>query len=267
MRGYVDSLEGQIHYWSEGAGEAVLLFHQSPTAAAEYAKVMPILARHYRVVAWDMPGRGTSYDPAREYEIEDFARAMVVLLDELEIGRTSLVGHHDGAMMAVEVAAMDPGRVERIVLNGCAAWPQRFEARRVAARARAAAMPKPEGPVDGRQILIDTWDGYSAWSVPDARLEQVFPTVLLALASKNRPQFPDMVPRYLPRIQDRMRLLGDAVLLTAGRHDQYYVEELEATGKLFPAWETSVEEAYGNFPGAEDSEAFAAMVLDFLGRT
>ena len=266
MRGYVDSLEGQIHYWSEGSGETVVLFHQSPTASAEYAGVLPILARNYRVVAWDMPGRGNTYDPARVYEIEDFARAMVVLLDELEIESASLVGHHDGAIMAVEVAAMDPGRVDRIVLNGCAAWSERFEARRAAARARAAAHPKPKGPVEGRQSLIDTWDGYAAWSVPDALPHQVLPTVLLALASKDRPRFPEMVPRYLPKIQDRMRLIGDAVLLTAGRHDQYYVDELEATAELFPAWETSIEESYGNFPGAEDPEAFAAMVLDFLRR-
>ena len=191
---------------------------------------------------------------------------MVVLLDELEIERAHLVGHHDGAIMAVEVAARDPGRVVRIVLNGCAAWPERFEARRAAARARAAANPKPKGPVEGRRVLTGTWDGYAAWSVPDARPEQVLPTVLLALVSKDRPQFPDMVPLYLPKIQDRMRLIGDDVLLTAGRHDQYYVDELEATAELFPAWETSIVESYGNFPGAEDPKAFAEMVLGFLGQ-
>ena len=265
MRGYVDSPEGQIHYWAEGRGDTVVLFHQSPTAAAEYALVLPILAEHYRVVAWDMPGRGNSYDPSREYEIEDFARAMVLLLDALDVTSTSLVGHHDGAIMAVEIAAMDPTRVDKIVLNGCAAWPERFEKRQAASRAKAESMPKPKKPADGRQILIDTWDGYAAWSVPDPRPEQVFPTVMLGLASKRRPQFPNMVPLYLPKIQDRMRLIGDSVLLTAGRHDQYYVDEMEATGELFPAWETSVEEAYGNFPGAENPEAFAATVLDFLG--
>lgn len=266
MRGYVDSPGGQIHYWSEGEGDPVVLFHQSPTSSAEFDLVVPVLAERYRVVAWDMPGRGNSYDPDREYEIEDFARAMMVLLDRLEINRTSLVGHHDGAITAVEVAAMDPGRIDKIVLNGCAAWFERFEARRAASRARAAAAPKPEVPVDGRQVLIGIWEGYKAWSVPDARTEQVLPTVVLALASKNRPQFPTMVPRYLPRIQDRMRLIGDSVLLTAGRHDHYYVEELEATARLFPSWDTSIEEGYGNFPGAEDPEGFASMVLDFLGR-
>ena len=150
--------------------------------------------------------------------------------------------------MAVEVAAMDPGRVGRIILNGCAAWPERFEARRAAARRRAEENPKPRVPADGRQILIDTWDGYAAWSVPGARLDQVLPTVLLALASKNRPQFPDMVPHYLPKIQDRMRLIGNDVLLTAGRYDQYYVDELKATGELFPAWNTSIERATATFP-------------------
>ena len=57
-----------------------MLFHQSPTASAEYAGVVPILAERYRVVAWDMPGRGNTYDPDQTYEIEDFARAMLVLM-------------------------------------------------------------------------------------------------------------------------------------------------------------------------------------------
>jgi len=62
-----------------------------------------------------------------------------------------------------------------------------------------------------------------------------------------------------------MRLIGDSVLITAVVHDKYYADEIEATGRLFPSWETSVKDGYGNYPGAENSEAFAATVLDFLG--
>lgn len=260
----MDSANGQIHYRTDGAGETVVLFHQSPTSSHEYDAVIPLLAAEYRVIAWDMPGRGASYDPTSEFEIEDFASEMVVLLDALDVERAHLVGHHDGAITAVEVAAMEPGRFDRIVLNGCAAWNDRFAERRAASKAKSEGDAKPAEPPPDRKLLESTWDGYAAWSVPDAKPEQVFPTVLLALQSKSRPQFPNMVPLYLPKIQDRMDLIQGPVLLTAGVNDVYYVEEIEATGKRFPTWDTSVVDGYGNFPGAENPAAFGKTVLDFL---
>ncbi len=261
---YVDTPDGQIHLRVGGTGPTVFLLHQSPMSSLEYRRVVPHLTDRYRALVWDMPGRGNSFDPDRSYEIEDFARAAHAVLDSLDVDRAHLVGHHDGAIMAVEAAAMNPHRFDRVVLNGCAAWHDRFAQRRAASKAATESEAKPAKSRGDRQLLVDTWDGYGAWSVPGASDDQIFPTVMLALQSKLRPQFPDMVPRYLPKIQQRMGLIEGPVLITAGEHDQYYVDEIEATAQLFPEWEQSVGRGYGNFPGAEDPDAFAMTILDFL---
>ena len=39
-RGYADTPEGQIHFRTDGAGEPVLLLHQSPRSSRMYVKLI-----------------------------------------------------------------------------------------------------------------------------------------------------------------------------------------------------------------------------------
>jgi pimeloyl-ACP methyl ester carboxylesterase len=116
-RAFADTPEGQIHYRTAGHGRPVLLLHQTPRSSDEFRDVIPLLAREFRVVAMDTIGYGDSYRPARECGIEDYARGAVDLLDALGIGTAAVVGHHTGAVIAMELAAAHPARVERLVLS------------------------------------------------------------------------------------------------------------------------------------------------------
>jgi pimeloyl-ACP methyl ester carboxylesterase len=55
-RAYVDIPEGQVHYRTDGSGPVLLLLHRVPTSSALFIKVIPILAKHYRVIAMDILG-------------------------------------------------------------------------------------------------------------------------------------------------------------------------------------------------------------------
>jgi pimeloyl-ACP methyl ester carboxylesterase len=116
-RGFVDTPDGQIHYATAGAGRPVLLLHQTPRSWDEYREVIPQLARERHVIAMDTIGYGESYKPARRCEIEDYARGAIALLDGLGVRSTAVVGHHTGAVVAMELAASYPERVERLVLS------------------------------------------------------------------------------------------------------------------------------------------------------
>jgi len=115
----VDTPSGQIHY--RVAGEAdkppVLLLHQTPRSSLEFLHVIPLLARQMRVYAMDTIGYGDSFKPDKECSIEDYARGAIDLLDALDISKTSLVGHHTGAVIAIELAASYQERVEKMVLS------------------------------------------------------------------------------------------------------------------------------------------------------
>lgn len=70
-------------------------------------------------LAVDLPGHGRSEGVATS-TIARSAEWLVRLLDRLGIGRTALVGHSMGALIALETAACAPERIERLALLGAA---------------------------------------------------------------------------------------------------------------------------------------------------
>ena len=117
-RAFIDTPNGQIHYCQEGSGEPLLLLHQTACSVDEYADVLPYLAKRMNVIAMDTIGYGDSYKPKSAPAIEDYAKGVITLLDALNIKKTSIVGHHTGALIGIEVAAAYPERVNKLILSG-----------------------------------------------------------------------------------------------------------------------------------------------------
>ena len=131
-RSFIATPSGRIHIASTGSGAPVLLLHQTPRSWDEFRDVLPLLGRHYRVIAMDTVGYGDSDPlPDGKASIENWATAAHQLLVALGIGRAAVVGHHTGAAIAVEIAAAYPKHVAALVLS---ASPYVDEARRKEAR-------------------------------------------------------------------------------------------------------------------------------------
>src|SRR5262249_18716472 len=78
-------------------------------------------ASHGRsVLAVDLPGHGRS-DGAPLETIGALADWTFMLLDAAGLSSAALVGHSMGAFIAMEAAALRPGRVRALALCGCAA--------------------------------------------------------------------------------------------------------------------------------------------------
>jgi pimeloyl-ACP methyl ester carboxylesterase len=71
------------------------------------------------VLACDLPGHGRS-EGAPIASIVDAAGWLLNLLDTAGVHKASLVGHSMGSLIALECAARNPARVERIALVGTA---------------------------------------------------------------------------------------------------------------------------------------------------
>lgn len=117
---YVDTPLGQIHIAECGTGAPVVLLHQTPRSWTEYRYVLPLLGEQFRAIAMDTIGFGSSAKPAGQYSIELFADGVDRLTEALGLETYDLVGHHTGAVIAVEVAARNPTRVRRLVLSASA---------------------------------------------------------------------------------------------------------------------------------------------------
>jgi len=79
---------------------------------------IPAFELHFKVIAFDNFGSGTSDIPPGPYTTERMADDAIRLLETLNICRAHVLGVSLGGMIAQEMALRHPDRVERLVL-GC----------------------------------------------------------------------------------------------------------------------------------------------------
>jgi pimeloyl-ACP methyl ester carboxylesterase len=99
-------------------GESVVLFHGKNFSGAYWEPTIGALLKvGYRVVVPDQIGFGKSSKPtAYQYSFHAYAAQTKALLDELKVGKVSVIGHSMGGMVAVRFALMFPGETEKLVL-------------------------------------------------------------------------------------------------------------------------------------------------------
>lgn len=113
---FVELLDGafKIRVLQAGAGNPLLYLHGA--GGLFWDPLMDALAGGHRVVAPEHPGAGASQGLERVEDLWDLVLYYNELLDELGIERATVVGHSFGGMVAAELAATSPQRVERLVL-------------------------------------------------------------------------------------------------------------------------------------------------------
>lgn len=121
-RGYSDCRFGQLHWYAGGphTGRAPLLFlHQNPTSLVEYLPLIQRMANRGPVLAFDTPGSGGSDSPPEIPAPGAYAEAFLEGLDALATtiaGPFDVFGYHTSCVYAVELAALRPGLIRRLVL-------------------------------------------------------------------------------------------------------------------------------------------------------
>jgi len=108
----------RLHYVTGGKpdGEVLVLLAGFPESWFAWRKIMPMLSTTYRIIAPDLPGQGDSDRPMGGYDTQTLATTVHGLLEQLGIGRYSLVAHDVGAWVAYPYAALFGGEVRRLVL-------------------------------------------------------------------------------------------------------------------------------------------------------
>jgi 2-hydroxy-6-oxonona-2,4-dienedioate hydrolase len=107
--------------------ETLVLMHGTGGHLEAYARNIAAFARHYRVIAFDLPGHGYSTLTERDLEFDAYVTHLLGLLDTLGIKRAHLNGESLGGAVAVKFAAVHPNRVGKLVLNTPGGLPARPE--------------------------------------------------------------------------------------------------------------------------------------------
>src|SRR3546814_5298333 len=86
-----------------------------------WARQVPALSQHFRVLRYDTRGHGQSSVPAGEYSFAQLAGDVAELLEHLDIARADFCGLAMGGPTGLQLALDHPQRVRKLVLCNTAA--------------------------------------------------------------------------------------------------------------------------------------------------
>ncbi len=124
----IERRAAELAVQDEGTGPAVVLLHGLGGSAYDWRHQRePLVRAGFRVIAPDLSGAGYSGRPADgDYGVPAQAERLLRALDELGVERAHFVGSSYGGGVALTVAVLRPGRVDRLVLIDAAALSQEF---------------------------------------------------------------------------------------------------------------------------------------------
>jgi pimeloyl-ACP methyl ester carboxylesterase len=108
--------EIEINYEINGSGEAVVLISGLGYPLWQWHKMVPYLAEHFQVIAFDNRGAGQTDKPAGPYTAQMLATDTASLLDELGIEKAVIMGHSMGGYIAQAMALDFPEKVSKLIL-------------------------------------------------------------------------------------------------------------------------------------------------------
>ena len=218
-RAFFDTPDGQMHYRSDGEGNPPLvLLHQTPRSSDEFSEMMHILGRKRRAIAVDLIGYGDSDKTTKYYGAEDYAKMVIMLLDHLSIMKATVVGHHSGTKIAIELATAFPERLEKLVLIGPYFWNEDVRQRAIAQVDRFDKFKIKE---DGSH-LMEMWHSYWVKEAPDPEIKnRMVLDILKAGETLHRGHFASAAYRQ----EERLPLIQCPTLIIWGTRDiDWHVE-------------------------------------------
>jgi pimeloyl-ACP methyl ester carboxylesterase len=113
----VVSVDGAaLHYVTGGSGPALVLLHGWPETWWGWRLIMPELARTHTVIAFDLPGLGTSSIPKDGYDKKTTAARLHQAVNRLGHQQVKVIGHDLGALVGYAWARDYPAEVTRLAV-------------------------------------------------------------------------------------------------------------------------------------------------------
>jgi pimeloyl-ACP methyl ester carboxylesterase len=248
---YVDVDGLRVRVLDVGQGTPVVVLHGWGGRIEAMAPVVACLRPHFRVIATDLPGFGSSPAPGRVWGTPDYAAHVRLLLGRLDIPRADFVAHSYGAKTALYLAATEPDRVGKLALQAASGLrtPPSLRARAKRAASRAARVAGRLGP-PGRRLRDAVYDRIASADYREA--------------GDLRPILVKVVNEDLSELLPKVRA---ATLLIWGREDDAVpVAHARTMERLIPDAGLVLFERAGHFAYLDDPDRFCRVVRHFLGQ-
>jgi pimeloyl-ACP methyl ester carboxylesterase len=228
--GHVDADGFRIRYWE--AGQGPVLVHLHGAGGPRLSRAHDLLSRHFRVIAFEMPGFGQSPENTRSRTMPELAETMTKAADALGLDRFALMGTPFGSRAALFLES--PAAIRPEGARPPAGPPEEMARRLYGHPERMPPLPAPNPAFVAKQeALVNRLRGPGRDPELEARMGQLDIPTLVVFGTWDRIIPPEM-----------------------GRH---YKELMPNCHLVF------VYDA-GHAIGAERPEAFADLVTDYLER-
>ncbi|KAJ6580744.1 alpha/beta hydrolase fold protein [Mycena capillaripes] len=255
----------------------ILLLHGFPTSSHQYRHLIPLLAKHYRVVAPDLPGFGFTTVPAErnyQYTFAALATTIGAFLDALQITSFAAYIFDYGAPVLLRLALQRPAAITAIVSQNGNAYEEGLGAGWAPIQKYWAT-----DAAEDRAVLVGgvltfeavKWQYTHGARAPDAIAPEAY---TLDWALMERPgnieiqldlfrDYKNNVALY-PQFQEYFRESQVPLLAVWGKHDPFFVPPgAEAYRRDLPKAEVVFLDA-GHFAGETETAEVAGMMLKFL---
>ncbi|WP_138494755.1 alpha/beta fold hydrolase [Paenibacillus pinistramenti] len=246
-----------IAYEDRGEGEVIVLLHGFCGSSMYWDSIIPELSKHYRCLAPDLRGHGSSDAPLGAYTIEQMAEDIKELLNVLGIESCTLLGHSMGGYVTLAFARQYPAKLDGFGLIHSTAYADSEEAKENRLKAAAAAQSGITTFIDG--LVPGLFAEEHVESMPDAV------NAVREIGYRTPPQGASGAAMAMRERADRRDVLSATplpVLLVAGEKDR--VVPLERT---FTADGSNVTKCVlkgaGHMSMYEAPEQLLAVVEDF----
>ncbi len=261
----------RMAYVAGGQGEPVVFLHGLGHASSAWARVLPLLARRFRVFAVDMLGCGRSDKPRIDYSLWAMATYVRYFMDAVGIEQAHLVGHSLGGGIAMHTLLQYPERVGRLALLATGGL-----GRELRLLLRITTLPGASWAL--ALLTRPAWDrlikrlGYREPTIPLKRETRqmwlklahpdhrwVFMRMLRGVSN-----ITGQTVTALDRI-DLVRELKEPILLIWGDRDRTIpLMHAQRAAQLIPNCQLEVLPGCGHYPAIECPEAVARLVERFL---
>jgi pimeloyl-ACP methyl ester carboxylesterase len=106
----------ELWYDVRGEGEPLLLHHGYTASRVNWLPAADILEQHYRVILMECRGTGASEHTEDGYNIPQYAKDVVGMLDHLGVEKVNFAGHSMGGGIGYELAVRYPERLSKLIL-------------------------------------------------------------------------------------------------------------------------------------------------------